>query len=58
VSTFDAKELATTFECPLFETKAIDPNDKRVQEAFLEIVKQIYLIYKAKQCIQYIFYYL
>ena len=50
VSLAEAKEVATTFESPLFETIANDPNDKRVQEAFLEMIRQIYLVRKAKTC--------
>jgi GTPase SAR1 family protein len=49
VSLAEAKELATTLECPLFETIATEANDKRVQDAFLELIRQIYLVSKSKQ---------
>ena len=49
VSASEGKEMATTLECPFFEVVANEPNNPNIQEAFTEIIRQVYLLYKAKK---------
>jgi GTPase SAR1 family protein len=49
VPSIDGKELAISFECPFFETSATSKDPKQTQEAFSEVIRDIYLIQKAKE---------
>jgi hypothetical protein len=42
----ECKELSTTFECPFFETDGSDPGNKATTEAFLEVIRESFLLFK------------
>lgn len=49
VPTSEAKDLAISFEVPFFETVANDSSNTGAHEAFSEVIRDIYLSFKAKQ---------
>ncbi len=42
-------DLAITFECPFFESVGIDPANTTVHDVFSEVIRDIYLLDKARE---------